>query len=100
MSGEQGERFHQDIALMEQRYQGFGYEDMLASYYWMVYGDAPEKNHERKLSFKLFFTEIQQSVFYLYFLCSNFYFAWYKAELVFLTPYMDTLYVPCMLKQH
>lgn len=79
MSGEQGERFHQDIALMEQRYQGFGYEDMLASYYWMVYGDAPEKNHERKLSFKLFFTEIQQSVFYLYFLCYNFYFAWYKA---------------------
>lgn len=31
VSDEQGERFHQDIQVMEKRYQGFWYENMLAT---------------------------------------------------------------------
>ncbi len=48
VSDEQGERFHRDIASMEQRYQGFWNEGMLADYCWMLCRDEPEKKHHRK----------------------------------------------------
>ncbi|XP_076043843.1 uncharacterized protein LOC143026937 [Oratosquilla oratoria] len=47
VSDEQGERFHQDIASMEQRYQGFWNAGMLADYCWMLYRDDPQKKHQR-----------------------------------------------------
>ena len=50
VSDEQGERFHQDIQLMEKRYQGFWSESMLADYCWMLYRDIPEKAYSRKSS--------------------------------------------------
>lgn len=48
VSDEHGERFHQDIALMEQRYQGRWNEAMLADYCWSVCRDAPEVFHKRQ----------------------------------------------------
>ena len=36
---EQGERFHQDINVMEQRYQGRWDENMMADYCWMLKRD-------------------------------------------------------------
>jgi hypothetical protein len=47
VSDEQGERFHQDITCMEQRYQGFWNEGMLADYCWMLYRDEPEAVHKK-----------------------------------------------------
>ena len=35
-SEEQGERFHQDIKVMEQRYQGRWDEVMMADFCWML----------------------------------------------------------------
>jgi hypothetical protein len=54
VSDEQGERFHQDIQLMEKRYQGFWSESMLADYCWMLYRDIPEKVYSRKSSLSHF----------------------------------------------
>jgi len=48
VSDEQGERFHQDIQLMETRHQGFWNESMLADYCWMLYRDVPDKKYNRK----------------------------------------------------
>ena len=48
VSDEQGERFHQDIQVMEKRYQGFWNESMLADYCCMLYRDEPEKVYKRK----------------------------------------------------
>lgn len=48
VSDEQGERFHQDIQLMEKRYQGFWNDSMLADYCWMLYRDVPNKFYNRK----------------------------------------------------
>ena len=42
VSDEHGERFHQDISVMERRYQGRWNEAMLADYCWFVCRDAPE----------------------------------------------------------
>ena len=42
VSDEHGERFHQNISVMEQIYQGCWNEAMLADYYWFVCRDAPE----------------------------------------------------------
>ena len=47
MSNEHGERFHQDIASMEQRYQGFLNAKILAEYYWILYKDEPETKHHK-----------------------------------------------------
>ncbi len=52
---EQGERFHQDIQAMENRYQGFWNESMMADYWWMLYRDNSEQMYKRKSYSKCFF---------------------------------------------
>lgn len=48
VSDEQGERFHQDISLMEKRYQGKWSPGMLADYCWRLKRDLPEAKYSRK----------------------------------------------------
>lgn len=48
VSEKQGERFHQDIRVMEERYQGRWNINMLADYCWCPKRDAPDTNHQRK----------------------------------------------------
>jgi len=48
LSEEQGERFHQDIRVMEERYQGQWDVNMLADYCWCLKRDVPEAEHKRK----------------------------------------------------
>ena len=48
VSDEHGERFHQDISVMEQRYKGKWDAAMLADYCWMVKRDAPETEYHRQ----------------------------------------------------
>ena len=50
-SEEQGERFHQDIRMMEERYQGRWDINMLADYCWCLKRDVPvsqKQQHKRK----------------------------------------------------
>lgn len=47
-SEEQGERFHRDIRVMEERYQGRWDVNMLADYCWCLKRDIPEAKHIRK----------------------------------------------------
>lgn len=47
-SEEQGERFHQDIRTMEERYQGNWDINMLADYCWCLKRDLPNENHKRR----------------------------------------------------
>lgn len=47
-SEEQGERFHQDIRTMEERYQGRWDRHMMADYCWTLIRDCPKQNHNRK----------------------------------------------------
>jgi hypothetical protein len=48
VSDEQGERFHQDIATMEQRYQGKWTPSMLADYVWALKRDLPGAEYNRQ----------------------------------------------------
>lgn len=48
VSDEHGERFHQDIAGMERRYQGKWSPSMLADYCWTVVRDSPFLEYKRK----------------------------------------------------
>lgn len=48
VSDEQGERFHQDIKVMEARYQGRWDEHMMADYCWSLVRDNPDVKHKRK----------------------------------------------------
>lgn len=48
VSDEQGERFHQDIKVMEERYQGRWDTHMMADYCWGIKRDVPEMTHSRK----------------------------------------------------
>ncbi|KAI6651423.1 hypothetical protein LOD99_5230 [Oopsacas minuta] len=48
MSEEQGEQFHQDIKVMEQRYQGRWDTDMMAEYCWCLKRYCPNEQHSRK----------------------------------------------------
>ena len=41
VSDEQGERFHQDLKTMEERYQGRWDKHMIADYSWSIKGDCP-----------------------------------------------------------
>lgn len=47
-SEEQGERFHQDISVMEGRYQGRWNVNMMADYCWSINRHNPEAKHKRK----------------------------------------------------
>lgn len=54
LSDEMGERFHQDMRIMEERYQGRWDENMMADYCWSLKRDAPEATHKRRSSQKSF----------------------------------------------
>ncbi|ESO12521.1 hypothetical protein HELRODRAFT_159075 [Helobdella robusta] len=54
VSDEHGEHFHQEIAVMESRYQGRWSSAMLADYCWFLQRDAPEAKHRRKSTCKKF----------------------------------------------
>jgi len=47
-SEEQGERFHQDIKIMETRYQGRWDEHMMADFCWALKRDLPKENKKRQ----------------------------------------------------
>ncbi|GFX79403.1 uncharacterized protein TNCV_1715531 [Trichonephila clavipes] len=47
-SEEQGERFHQDLRTMEERYQGRWDSHMMADYCWSLQRDPPKVVHSRK----------------------------------------------------
>ncbi|XP_076815020.1 uncharacterized protein LOC143461117 isoform X1 [Clavelina lepadiformis] len=48
LSEEQGERFHQDIKVMEERYQGRWDAHMMADYCWSLQRDCLAASHSRK----------------------------------------------------
>ena len=48
LSEEQGERFHQDIRTMEERYQGRWDAHMLSDYCWSLMRDCAQEPHKRK----------------------------------------------------
>ena len=57
MSEEQGERFHQDIKLMEERYQGRWDTHMMADYCWCLMQSCPQQDYRRK-SYKRIFLQM------------------------------------------
>jgi hypothetical protein len=48
VSDEHGEPFHQEISVMEKRYQGQCSARMLADYCWMLKRDIPDAKCRRK----------------------------------------------------
>lgn len=48
VSDEQGERFHQDLKVIEQRYQGRWDDSMMADYCWTIKRDIPDAVHKKK----------------------------------------------------
>jgi hypothetical protein len=54
VSDEHGERFHQDIAAMEKRYQGNWNPSMLADYCWTLVSETPATDYKRKSDKKRF----------------------------------------------
>ena len=48
LSEQQGERFHQDIRVMKERYQGRWDVNFLADYFWCLKRDAVATQHRRK----------------------------------------------------
>lgn len=48
VSDEQGERFHQDLKVMEERYQGRWDSTMMADYCWTIKRNSSEIEHSRK----------------------------------------------------
>jgi len=48
VSDKHGERFHQDISMMEYRYKGKWSAAMLGDYCWAMKRDAPETKHHRQ----------------------------------------------------
>lgn len=55
-SEEQGERFHQDIRTMEERYQGYWNANMMADYCWSIQNSTSESAHARKSYKRKFFS--------------------------------------------
>lgn len=47
VSDENGERFHRDLKLMEQRYQGWWDENMLGDYCWMLLRETNPNDYKR-----------------------------------------------------
>lgn len=54
VSDEHGERFHQDVATMEKRYQGKWSPSLLADYCWTLLRDDAGTEYRRKISAKTF----------------------------------------------
>jgi hypothetical protein len=54
VSDEHGERFHQDIAVMEKRYKGKWSPTMLADYCWTLQREAPDVPYKRAATHKHF----------------------------------------------
>ena len=48
VSEEQGERFHQEIKIMEERYQGRWGTHMMSDYCWTLISDCAEQSYRRK----------------------------------------------------
>ncbi|GBP97509.1 hypothetical protein EVAR_69749_1 [Eumeta japonica] len=48
VSEEQGERFHQDIKVMEKRYQGRWNTNMMGDYCWSLHREVQQATHRRK----------------------------------------------------
>jgi hypothetical protein len=48
VSDENGERLHQDIFVMEHKYNGKWKAVILGGYCWMMERDAPETNYPRQ----------------------------------------------------
>ena len=47
VSDEQGEKFHQDIKVMEEQYQGRWDKSMMSGYCWCLKRDKPDSQHSR-----------------------------------------------------
>ena len=54
LSKEQGERFHQDIKMMEERYQGRWDAHMMSDYWWALIRDCIKQSYRRKSYKKTF----------------------------------------------
>jgi len=54
VSNEHGERFDQDISIMEKQFMGRRYCGMLAEYCWSIVTETPESGYKRKRSRKTF----------------------------------------------
>ncbi|KYN17742.1 hypothetical protein ALC57_09970, partial [Trachymyrmex cornetzi] len=54
MSDEQGERFHQEIRTIEERFQGKSSINMLADYCWSLIRETNDEVYSRKRSSKHF----------------------------------------------
>ena len=50
VSDEQGERFHQDIKIMEGRYQGRWGKTMMADFCWCLQMETVNVQHKRKVN--------------------------------------------------
>jgi hypothetical protein len=48
-SEEQGERFHQDMKITEERYQGRWDSHMIADYCWTLQRDCPDQKHDDRI---------------------------------------------------
>ena len=57
VSDEQGERFHQDMMAVEERYQGRWDRHMLANYCWSIKCDCPAMVYKRKSYKRKFFPD-------------------------------------------
>ena len=53
-SEKQGERFHQDIRIEEERYRGRWDCHMMADCCWTLIRDFPKQNHDKK-AYRIFF---------------------------------------------
>lgn len=53
-SDEHGERFHQDISIMQTRFKGKDIRRMLGSYCWGLIRDTDRSQHKRKPDSKIF----------------------------------------------
>ena len=47
VSDKQGERFHKDIKVMEEQYQGRWDKKMMSDYCWCLKRDTPDSQHSR-----------------------------------------------------
>ena len=62
VSEEQGERFHQDVKVMEERYQGRWNCNMMADYCWSLMRDVPYAVHKRLATKRKFLMPLRDFV--------------------------------------